>query len=116
MSENSEAVKALSTIHDQAKTLQVLGVVTDPKAQKLLKSALGCSVEALTAHSKGDVVGASLHASKAAGYLRNSAQLHAKTLDDYAPPMVLDLAHLGKAQELHQNYVDAINEGKKNGS
>lgn len=101
-------------LHEQANLLS--HVATDKKAQKLAKSALGCAVEGLKAHASGDFTGASMHASQAAGHVRSAAKLHAATLDDYAPPQVLDLAHLGKAQELHQSYVDAINEGKKNGS
>jgi hypothetical protein len=56
-----------------------------------------------------------MHASEAAGYLKGAAKLHITTLDDFPEPQMLDLAHLGKAQELHQSYVDAINEGKKHG-
>jgi len=109
-----EAKQSLFGLHEQASILGQL--VTDPKAQRMAKSALGCSVESLKAHASGDFTGASMHASKAAGYVKDAAKLHAATLEDYAPPQVLDLAHLGKAQRLHQDYVDAINEGKKNGS
>jgi uncharacterized protein YyaL (SSP411 family) len=114
MDVSESAKQSLLRLHEQASI--VSGVATDKKAQKLAQSAVGCSVEGLKAHAGGDYTGASMHAAKAAGYLRDSAKLHAATLDDYAPPMVLDLAHLGKAQELHQDYVNAINEGKKNGS
>jgi hypothetical protein len=113
--EHSEFAKAaLMALGEQANLLS--GLTTLSKATRLAQKAVGCSTEGLKAHSLGDVVGASMHASKAAGYLRDAAKLHTSTLDDFASPEVLDLAHLGKAQRLHQNYVDAINEGKKNGS
>ena len=113
MEQEQIAQSALTMLGEQANMLA--NVTTHGKAAKLAQQAAGCSLAGLTAHSKGDVVGASMHAQKAAGYLKDAAKLHIATLDDFASPMVLDLAHLGKAQELHQSYVDAINEGKKNG-
>jgi hypothetical protein len=100
-------------IREQA---NLLANITQHKdAAKLAQKAVECSTASLKAHSEGDSVGASMLASSAAGHLKDAAKLHITTLDDFAPPMVLDLAHLGKAQELHQSYVDATNEGKKNG-
>ena len=113
MDQSEIAQSALTMLHEQANLLS--NITTDKQAARLAQQALGCSVEGLKAHSKGDVVGASMHVSKAAGYLRDSAKLHITTLDDFAPPHVLDLAHLGKAQRLHHDYLDATNEGKKNG-
>jgi hypothetical protein len=113
MDQSEIAKSSLTMLGEQANLLA--SVATHPNAARLAQKALGCSVEGLKAHSKGDVVGASMHASYAAGYLRDSAKLHITTLDDFAPPHVLDLAYLGKAQRLHHDYLDATNEGKKNG-
>jgi hypothetical protein len=114
MDQSEIAKSSLTMMAEQANLLA--NVATHPKATKLAQKALGCSVEGLKAHSKGDVVGASMHASYAATHLTNAAKLHVSTLDDFPEPQMLDLAHLGKAHSMHQDYVDAINEGKKNGS
>jgi hypothetical protein len=105
---------SLTMLSEQANLLAT--VATHPKAVRLAQKALGCSVEGLKAHSSGDYTGASMHASYAAAHLTDAAKLHVSTLDDFPEPQMLDLAHLGKAHSMHQDYVDAINEGKKNGS
>lgn len=112
--EHSEIAKSsLTMLAEQANLLA--NVATHPKAARLAQKALGCSVEGLKAHSKGDVAGASMHASYAATHLTDAAKLHVSTLDDFPEPQMLDLAHLGKAHSIHNSYVDSINEGKKNG-
>lgn len=113
MEQEQIAQASLNMIREQANLLA--NITTHGKAAKLAQKAVECSTASLKAHSKGDSVGASMLASSAAGHLRDAAKLHITTLDDFAPPQVLDLAELGKAQELHQSYVDATNEGKKNG-
>jgi hypothetical protein len=113
MDQSEIAKSSLTMMAEQANLLA--NVATHPKATRLAQKALGCSVEGLKAHSKGDVVGASMHASYAATHLTNAAKLHVSTLDDFPEPQMLDLAHLGKAHSIHRSYVDAINEGKKNG-
>jgi hypothetical protein len=113
MDQSEIAKSSLTMMAEQANLLA--NVATHPKATKLAQKALGCSVEGLKAHSKGDVVGASMHASYAATHLTNAAKLHVSTLDDFPEPQMLDLAHLGKAHSIHNSYVDSINEGKKNG-
>lgn len=107
------AQSSLNMIREQANLLA--NITTHGKAAKLAQKAVECSTAGLKAHSKGDSVGASMYASNAAGHLKDAAKLHISTLDDFPEPQVLDLAHLGKAQRLHQDYVDATNEGKKNG-
>jgi hypothetical protein len=113
MDQSEIAKSSLTMLAEQANLLA--NVATHPKASRLAQKALGCSIEGLKAHSKGDVAGASMHASYAANHLTDAAKLHVSTLDDFPEPQMLDLAHLGKAHSIHQSYVDSINEGKKNG-
>lgn len=113
MSHSEVAQASLGMIREQANLLA--NIATHDKAAKLAQKAVECSTAGLKAHSKGDVVGASMYASNAATHLTNAAKLHVSTLDDFPEPQMLDLAHLGKAHSMHQSYLDAINEGKKNG-
>jgi hypothetical protein len=113
MEQSQIAQSSLEMLGQQSNLLS--HITTHPQAAKLAQKASESSLKGLKAHFNGDVVGASMHASEAAGYLKDAAKLHITTLDDFPEPQMLDLAHLGKAQELHQSYVDAINEGKKHG-
>jgi hypothetical protein len=96
---------------------RVMGGSTDPKVQRLATLAQRHAAESQAAHDGGDHAGASAHLSSAANYLKDAATMHTGKLSrgDFASPEVLDLAHLGKAQELHQQYVNEINKGKNNG-
>lgn len=96
----------------------VIGAGTsDPKVIRHADQAMRHARNAEEAHNAGDYVGASAHLSEAAMHLQNAATTHTGKLnrDDVASPELLDIAHLGKAQDIHQSYVDEINEGKNNG-
>lgn len=110
-----EAVDHLITLGQQARLIQ--NTTTSPKARKLAAQAVQCATAGIQSHNEGTFDGANLHASKAAEYLRNAATVHAATLSkgEFPSPEILDAAHLGGAQALHQNYVDSINKGKNNG-
>jgi hypothetical protein len=56
MDQSEIAQSALTMLHEQANLLS--NITTDKQAARLAQQALGCSVEGLKAHSKGDVVGA----------------------------------------------------------
>jgi hypothetical protein len=108
------AVDSLITLGQQARLIE--NTATHRTARKLAGQAVQCATAGIQAHNEGAFDSANLHAGKAAEYLRDAARIHAGTLMEETPsPDVLDAAHLGGAQKLHQNYVDAINEGKKNG-
>lgn len=110
-----EAVDHLITLGQQARTIQ--NVSTSPKARKLAAQAVQCATAGIQSHNEGAFDGASMHAGKAAEYLRNAATIHAATLGngEVPSPEIMDAAHLGGAQAHHQSYVDSINEGKNNG-
>lgn len=110
-----EAVEHLITLGQQARLIQ--NTATSPKARKLAAQAVQCATAGIQSHNEGAFDGANLHAGKAAEYLRNAATIHAATLGngETPSPQVLDAAHLGGAQKIHQDYVASINEGKNNG-
>lgn len=66
------------------------------------------------AHIGNDHAGASMYLRQVADGLTSGAKILAAAGSE--DPEVLNVAHLGKAYGIHQNYVDAINEGKRNGS
>ena len=91
---------------------------TDRRVVKLASQARGHAQAAVESHSKGDAVGANAHMAQASQDLHDAAVFHAGRMNGLGKtpsPLVLDVAHLGKAQELHQKYTDSINEGMKNG-
>ena len=110
-----EAVDHLITLGQQARMIQ--NVSTSPKARKLAAQAVQCATAGIQSHNEGAFDGANMHAGKAADYLRDAAKIHAGTLGngEVPSPEILDAAHLGGAQQHHQDYVAAINEGKNNG-
>ena len=108
-------MSAASEIYDSASRIS---------AQTTNSRVIGCSTQAMkhaekadVAHNNGDAAAANLHLAQAAQHLQNASLHYTGTLKrgDIAPFDVLDHAHLGKSHELHQQYVDEINEGKKNG-
>lgn len=110
-----EAVDHLITLGQQARMIQ--NTATSPKARKLAAQAVQCATAGIQSHNEGSFDGANLHAGKAAAYLRDAATIHAGTLSngEVPSPQILDAAHLGGAQQIHSDYVAAINEGKNNG-
>lgn len=110
-----EAVDHIITLGQQARLIQ--NTTTNAKARKLAGQAVQCATAGIQSHNEGSFDGANLHAGKAAEYLRNAATIHAATLSkgETPSPQVLDAAHLGGAQQIHHDYVAAINEGKNNG-
>jgi len=109
-----DAADSLISLGQQARALEA--VATHPKVSRLAGQAVQCATAGLMSHQDGNYDAANAHAAKAAGYIKDAATIHVGTLNGETPsPMVLDAAHLGGAQKLHEDYVDAINEGKKNG-
>ena len=109
-----DAADALMQLGTQARLIET--VTPHRVARKLASQAVQCATAGLMAHQDKNYAGASAHAAKAAGYLKDAARLHVGTLDGETPsPQMLDAAHLGGAQQLHQDYVDSINEGRNKG-
>jgi hypothetical protein len=109
-----DGADSLLQLGQQARAIEY--ATTHRGARKLAGQAVQCATAGLMSHQDGNFDGANAHAAKAAGYLKDAARLHVGTLVGETPsPQVLDAAHLGGAQQLHQDYVDSINEGKKNG-
>jgi hypothetical protein len=108
-------IEAAYDIHQRARHLATFS--QDPKVVRYANLAADHAEKANGAHNTGDTVGASAHLGEAAKYLQSAATLHTGKMNrgDVASPEILDVAHLGKAQELHQNYVDEINKGKNDG-
>lgn len=104
----------LIALGQQARMIQ--NITTHKVARKLAGQAVQCATAGLMSHQDGNLDAANLHASNAANYLTDAAKLHLTTLGEETPSaQVLDVAHLGAAHQMHQDYVDAINEGKHNG-
>lgn len=96
----------------------LLGECTNPKVLRLAQSAQKHAQSAAAAHVGGTPAEANAHFAQAAQDLHDAAVIHAgkmKGLGQDPHPLVLDAAHLGKAQELHQEYVNQVNEGLNNG-
>lgn len=108
-------MQAARDMYDSA--VRVSGQTGNAKAIRCTNMAMTHAEKAEKAHEAGDLAGANAHLGEAARHLHNAATVHTGTLSrgDFASPEILDLAHLGKAQEVHQNYVNEINEGKNNG-
>ena len=90
----------------------------DPKVVRMANKSMEHSIKATGAHYDGDWQAASAHLAEAVTHLQNAASLHTGTLkrgETDVSPEILDHAHLGRGQELHQEYLDEINKGKNNG-
>lgn len=111
-----EASDHIITIGQQARLIE--NVTSSGKAKRLAAKAVQHATGALQFHNEGKFDGANLHAETAAELLRQAALLHVKNgqeKGEISGPALLDVAHLGAAQESHQGYVDSVNEGKNNG-
>lgn len=110
-----DGADSLIMLGQQARMIQ--NVTTHKTARKLAGQAVQCATAGLMSHNEGSYDAANLHASKAAAYLKDAAKLHVTTLEDgeTPSPQILDAAHLGGAQKLHEEYVDSVNKGKNNG-
>lgn len=83
------------------------------KAATHISQASACIAKSAQAHLANDYTAASMHLRQVAEGLTAGAKILAGAGSEDAE--VLNTAHLGKAFGIHQDYVDAINEGKRNG-
>lgn len=110
-----EAVDHLVELGQQARLIET--TTKDRKARRLASQAVQCATAGIQCHNEGSLAAANLHGWNAADHLRNASRLHAASLDVGETPssQVLGSAYLGNAQQHHQDYVDSVNEGMKNG-
>jgi hypothetical protein len=108
-------IDSAAELHGTAERISM--ATQHPKVVRYANEAMKNAVNASNAHDIGDYSGASAYFAEAVSHLQNAALLHTGKmgLGEFASPEVLDAAHLGKGQELHQNYLDEINEGTHNG-
>jgi len=119
MSDPRDSILELSR---QARTLQAAS--RDKAVHRLLEKAIQHFTGALGMHNIADsnpfhsMDGANAHVTEGRDLLNRAAFKHSKKLESGEEPSstVLDLKYLGKGQELHDTYADAVTEGKnKNG-
>lgn len=115
MSENP--ADALIRMGQQARLIQT--ITPSKKARQLAEQAVKHATGGLMHHNDGNFDGANRHAGEAAKFLQDAAKLHVSAIlktGETPAPQDLDVAHLGEAQKMHEDYLAPINEGKNNGS